>query len=197
MQTMTSTRPALALLACVAALALGCSSGSDPTTAPPVDDHPELDDVVFQGDGNADELAAMLLKTPLTSAPAAPEYTAPPPDSVFTKGAPIPTFRWQLEDPSGAPAHEEAGLATRTYITFGTDFDAGLVRVFTSGTSFTPDAEAWKKLSVGTWVAGDIFVATYDSSDALQGDVVEGLAVLFCSNMVADAWSPPPPSGSE
>ena len=180
MPTMTSTRSALLAVGCVAALALGCSSGGDSTSAPPVDDHPELADVFFQGDASADELAAMLLKTPLTSAPAAPGVrTAPPPDSVYTKGAAIPTFRWQLEDPSGAPAHEKAGLATRTYITFGTDFDADLVRVFTSGESFTPDADAWKKLSVGTWVAGDIFVASYDSSDALQGEVVEGLAILF------------------
>ena len=59
------------------------------------------------------------------------------------------------------------------------DTNQALFRVFTSLTSYTPDAAAWGKIATGTWTQLQVVSASF-SGDRLVGSPIDGQLVKFC-----------------
>jgi hypothetical protein len=81
-------------------------------------------------------------------------------------------------------AHASTGLNGKAYLlSFRTlDTDEALFRVFTTNTSYTPDAKSWAKLATNLWSKLKITSATF-SDDALVAGPVEGETIQFCAAM--------------
>lgn len=169
-----------------------------------------LEDVVYEGGATDEALAAMTALTPkaspkplafTTPAPAAklPAATVPtfawgessggaldagtgartPLDLIPRKQA----KPWRLELFGGgtAHAHGEALNGKAYFVAFSTSDNAKLLRVFTSGTTYKPSADAWQKLTTakGT-ITAKLQSAVFDNNAiAVDGGPFEGTPVSF------------------
>jgi hypothetical protein len=82
-------------------------------------------------------------------------------------------------------AHADAALSgVAYYVRFGTPDQPKLLEVFTTETSYTPSAAAWKSIAIGTWVTATLVEATFEQ-DALaaNGGPFVGKAIKFCIDM--------------
>lgn len=67
------------------------------------------------------------------------------------------------------------------YLRFSYPENEKLVEVFTTATSYTPSADAWKTLAVGSWVTAQLVSATFDSDAvAKDGGPFVGASIKFC-----------------
>jgi len=158
----------------VCALTCGCNKGSGPPAEPT--------DLVFQGSADAPALDALVAIPADPSAADAPIIDSPPSDTILPANPP-PRFAWHL--PAAAPpASVEAGALSGAgyYLVFSDDDTSQLFRVFTTETSYTPDASAWATISAaGTWTALTVDVATFaDDRIAPDGGPFVGTPILFC-----------------
>jgi hypothetical protein len=168
---MPASRPALALAPLLLLLhSLACSSHAPPAPPP--------GDVIYQGSADSDALAAMLAATS-TDDPAHAAFFDNPKDLTEIPGTPIITFTWHDgQQASGQPALTGTGYL----LTFGSD-DTGeeLFHVFTSSTSYTPDAASWAKIATGTWTTLQIESAVFDADQvAAGGGPWNGQEIKFC-----------------
>ena len=177
--------------------------------APPL--HPALADVVFQGQAAGPALDQLLAATLLMDPTRAAVIDAPA-NGTLLHTSTVATFRWHLagamaSSRPGSPAllpassgaqrqparwlwdllgPERAAHAGESgvgyYLQFSTDAKPRLLRVFTTATSYTPDAKAWKTLSAAmVWTKLSIFTATFqDDTLAPGGGPFEGTPILFC-----------------
>jgi hypothetical protein len=186
-----------------------CSSG--PSGSPPGSTttnpgpNPAYADVIFQGSATDTALTAMLAAQAMDD-PANAPYFDNPTDLAELPGTPVITFTWhdgqkgalQLLPPAfprtwtgalgellgertawaGTPAMSGKGYL----LVFGS-LDTGneLFRVFTSSTSYTPDATAWAKIATGTWTTLQVTSATFAADQvAAGGGPINGQAIKFC-----------------
>lgn len=132
-----------------------------------------LDDVVFVNEISDEALARLIERMPLDVAAERLEIQSPTPGAELEKATPI-TFSWNAagstgrrdvpEQPSKLPrilraietflsplgvahAHGATYNGRAYYLVFSTPGNAQLLRVFTAGKSYTPDAPSWSKLS--------------------------------------------------
>lgn len=169
------TAPRLALLLAPFLLA-ACSS------AAPATPDPAHADVIFQGSATDAALTAMLAAAPVDD-PTHAAYFDNPKDLAEIPGTPIITFTWHdgQEAPAGTPAR-----SGEAYLLAFSALDTGdpLFRVFTSETSYTPDATAWAKLATGTWTVLDMESATFSGTALAAGSApVRGQEIKFCIGM--------------
>lgn len=192
------------------ALGSALAYGGACSSTPPLD--PALADVVFQAPADGPALDKLLAVTPVKNAANAPVIDSPPTDSelpgstivTFKWHASGATAAWHpgsrllpdLAGPRPAPPRwraltdllgpERAAHAGQSgvgyYLTFATDTKPNLLRVFTTETSYTPDAAAWKKLgAVMTWTELTVFAATFDDDALVPGSgPLESDPILFC-----------------
>jgi hypothetical protein len=77
-------------------------------------------------------------------------------------------------------------MSGRGYLLAFASLDTGepYFRVFTSGTSYTPDQAHWAKLATGTWTTLHVVSATFEG-DQLAGGAspVNGQVIKFCIGM--------------
>jgi hypothetical protein len=80
-------------------------------------------------------------------------------------------------------AHAEAAMDGAGYfLVFSTDTEPDILRVFTTKTSYTPDAKAWDKLyAVNTWTTLSILSASF-TTDSLSPNAgpFKGASIQFC-----------------
>ena len=167
MRSMNTPRRALALL--LAASPAACAS-SPPASA-------AYADVVFQGAADPTALTAVLAVAPADD-PVHAAYFDNPRNLAALPGTPIITFTWHDGQPeeTPAPADLEYLLAFRTL-----DTGEPLFRVFTSTTSFTPDAAAWAKLATGNWTTLQVTSAAMDGDHLAAGSSpIDGDVIKFC-----------------
>jgi len=197
MMTLPRLAPALAPFV----LAFSCTACSSPAPpAPP----PSYSDVTFQGSATPVALTAMLADK-ASDAPTLAAYFDNPKNLAELPGTPIITFRWHdgqsgamrllprpraksafagvLSDLLGERSAYAGGpsMTGKGYLlVFGTlDGDQPLFRVFTSATSYTPDATAWSKIAVGTWTKLQITSATFGDDEVTAGPY-NGQLIEFC-----------------
>jgi hypothetical protein len=150
----------------------------------------ELEDVVFVNDISDEALERMVEETPVDEASERLVFETPMEGEVFAKGS-APTFKWQAAEsahrhapserspwrrfahelktfvaPIGvAHAHGPAYSGTAYFLVFSTAEDSKVLRVFTSGVSFTPDPESWEKLVTATGeITLDVSSAVFEKS---------------------------------
>jgi hypothetical protein len=196
------TRPLLAGALAIAVIHGGACGKS----APPLD--PKLADVVFQGGADGVALDQLLAATPKMDAARAPVIDSPPNDTLVP-AATAPTFKWHLPGataarapallPAARPASpswlrelvgperaaraDELAMNGNGYLVlFSTSETPRLLRVFTTGTSYTPDAKAWKTLvSAGTWTNVVVVAGAFaDDQLVADGGPVESASIAFC-----------------
>jgi hypothetical protein len=160
--------PPAALLGVAACLLCACGAEDVPGALDTV--RPEHRDVVFQGATTDDALAALLATEPTVADDAYP-YFATPPDG--TKLSEPVRFSWKLSEPEARRAPAQASpwstalrpllelvgpvrsahaatpkLDGRAFLAvFSTDSDEALLRVFTTELEYTPDTQAWARLT--------------------------------------------------
>ena len=175
---------------------------------PPLD--PALADVVFEAPANGQALDQLLAVAPVMSATRAAVIDSPPTDAELSAKT-VTTFKWHatgatarrsdppalLPDLAGPRPRstpwlnpllgpERSAHAGQTglgyYLLFSTDAKPELLRVFTTATSYTPDAKAWKTLSAAMiWTQLSVFAATFDDDARVPGEgPFEGQPILFC-----------------
>lgn len=145
-----------------------------------------LEDVVYEGGATDEALESMLAAEPVTGSDEAPSLTSPGDGTKLDPAGDPPTFEWKngpiaLRDGAGAPAHpffdglrefvgpmraahaHGAPVNGNAYLlVIGTPSNDHFVRVFTTKTSWTPDAATWEKIGTATepmnvWVMRGIF----------------------------------------
>ena len=166
-QTSTSA-PRRALVLILAVSSAACSSPSPGSAYP---------DVIFQGSADESALTAVLAVSP-TDDPVHAAYFDAPKDLSALPGTPIITFAWHdgQTPESPAPADLDYLLAFRTL-----DTDEALFRVFTSSTSFTPDAAHWAQIATGTWTTLQVTSAAVDGDRLAAGSApIGGQLIKFC-----------------
>lgn len=172
------------------------------------DDHAETtdatSDVVYQGDATDEALNDMLALAPKSGDKRA-RFSSPTSGAKLSGDA--PTFAWTfgaaaLDAGTGSrraprPRHrpdspfyfgERAALAhgdpmngTGYFLVLSTASDPKLLRVFTSETSYKPDAAAWDKIKkAGGTVTAKVTTALFDNNKVLSGGgPFEGEAITF------------------
>lgn len=197
---MTSRRLALVLASSLlVAPSVGCSSspgGGEPA--------PTYPDVTFQGSATHAALTAMLAEAAIDD-PTHAAFFDNPKDLSALPGTPIITFTWHDAQPHARmellPRPAKAASFTGTLadllertayaqsaamsgpgylLAFRTlDTHLALFRVFTSSTSYTPDASAWAKLATGMWTTLQITSATF-ADDQVAAGPYAGQVINFC-----------------
>jgi hypothetical protein len=199
---MVAFRRALVIVPLLLAVAsAGC--GASPSTAS-VD--PAYPDVILQGATTDAALAAILTATPVADAVHGATFDNPK-DLATLPGTPIITFSWHDGQTTALrllPAPPTIGsrfegvlgdlLGERTayaatpmtgpgYVLAFRALDTGeaLFRVFTSSTSYTPDATAWAKIATGLWTTLQITSATFAADELATGSSpITGQSIKFC-----------------
>jgi hypothetical protein len=168
----------------------GASSGGPSETS--------LDDVIYEGNAVDEALIALLSATPKADASQAAVFDAPAAGAALPGGA-APELSWQLggaaqgRAPSpGAPARRAQGrwgalgelvgpiraarahgepINGRAYfLVFSTARREGVLRVFTSRLTYTPDAAAWEKLrSAGETITVTVLNAVFENNRVAPG----------------------------
>jgi hypothetical protein len=164
--SLRAPRRALALI--LAASSAACSSPSRGSA---------YADVIFQGSADEGALTAVLAVPPADD-PVHAAYFDDPKDLSALPGTPIITFAWHDgQTPEiHAPADLDYLLAFRSL-----DTDEALFRVFTSSTSFTPDAATWAKIATGTWTTLQVTSAAVDGDRLAAGSApIGGQLIKFC-----------------
>ncbi len=168
---------------------------------PPV---PGLEDVVYEGGTNDEALAAFGSLPP--KSPSKPFGFTLPTAGARLPPTPIPTFAWgdatpildagtglfaPPRSPPDVPIHWLGGRAAfahgaafngRAYLLrFAVPASDKLVRVFTARTTYTPGADAWKKLvDAKATITITIQSALFDNNAiAQQGGPFDGTSVAF------------------
>jgi hypothetical protein len=194
------------LLACALAFAT-LHGGACKGTAPP----PDLTGVVFQGSADGPALDALLEAAAQPSTENAPIIDFPP-DGTILQASPVPRFAWHLPGtmavrpaplqllpapPSprspawlrdllgperAAHAGEEALTGVGYFLRFGDANTSQLFRVFTTETTYTPDASAWATISsAGIWTMLTVEAANFAGDEITPGGgPFVGTSVLFC-----------------
>jgi hypothetical protein len=166
---MNTPRRALALL--LAASGAACSSSPPLSSA--------YADVVFEGAADQAALTSVLAVAPADD-PVHAAYFDNPRNLAALPGTPVITFTWHDGQPEETPAPADLDylLAFRTL-----DTDEALFRVFTSTTSFTPDASAWAKIATGNWTTLQVTSAAVDGAGdriAAGSSPIGGELIKFC-----------------
>jgi hypothetical protein len=119
--------------------------------------------------------------TALRTAPASAPTLLPP---LETKGkGPVPAWLTELLGPERSASAAPGMLDQRGYfLLFSTDSTPRLLRVFTTRTSYSPDAKAWKTLTdAGTWTKLLVVSADFWHDDLVPGTgPFVGASILFC-----------------
>jgi hypothetical protein len=176
------------------------------TSAAPSAPNPAYADVIFQGTATDTALTALLAVKPADD-PALAAYFDNPKDLSEIAPTPIITFTWHdgqtsalqlLPRPAKGPsftgvladlfgegtAHAQGpAMSGPGYLLVFSVLDTGpeLFRVFTSSTSFTPDAASWAKMATGNWTQLQIISATFAGDEvAADGGPYGGQLVRFC-----------------
>jgi hypothetical protein len=161
------------------------------------DDHHNVpSDIVIAGDANADGLEALVAATATSDPARSAAMTAPDPKVPIPGGTP-PAFSWRLgaggsdagvtDAPAGRldldrflleafgperTAHAAHGApmnGVAYLVTFGAAGNDKLVRVFTTSTTYTPDAGAWDKMKAAGGVTTTITTATFENNRLTPG----------------------------
>jgi hypothetical protein len=171
---------------------------------------PQLADVVYVGGADEPALEQLVAAPPDADAAKGVVIDDPPNDSILN-AATVVTFRWHAPagtargaplllpspgDAGGAPrwlrdllgpervAHADTSTMSGAgyFLTFGTDLKSEVLRVFTTGTSYTPDAKAWATLSASMiWTRLSIVSAVFQDDQIVSGEgPFEGTPVFFC-----------------
>jgi len=159
---------ALATLAASVLLYSGACSDADVAFTDPADEvDPALADVVFEGSATPDALEQLLADAPVFDQTWYPKFRTPADGESISPDEPY-RFSWEVLSAAGAPAPEGA-LPSRwlrelvgpmraahaqelpfdgvAYLLVISDpADRAVLRVFTTETSYTPDAAAWDLL---------------------------------------------------
>lgn len=183
-----------------------CGDGDSHT-----DDEATSSGVVFEGDANDEALAKLEASKPTTDVAKGPTFTSPSPDTKLpptplptfawkasvsaaverpAKRAfawservrpPAPLARFPFGAERAAAAHG-APLNGRAYlVAFSAAGNEPVLRVFTSATTYAPDAAAWAKLrgATGT-ITATITTASYDVNNLVQDTpIVTGPPLTF------------------
>jgi hypothetical protein len=173
----------------VAVYGTGC--GDDETEQPALD--PTIADVVFAEGATDEALLALLAAAPKTDAAKAAALTAPA-DGAEVPGATAATFEWDVDatalrepapfekpsagharrfellgGPRAAWAHGAPVNGNAYFVVFSTASNEKLVRVFTKGTSYTPDGAVWSKLKgAGAAITVTITWAYFEDNRVVQ-----------------------------
>jgi hypothetical protein len=192
-----------------AAVALGAFHGGCSSQAPAPALDPALADVVFQGAATGPALDALLKATPQADPVRGPTITSPPDQTLLKADQPF-TFTWKPGGaaalaPSLLPAlpAERSAAASLTLLGFGersawaapaplvgtgyfllfsTTKTPSLLRVFTTGTSYTPDAKAWATLvGAAMWTKLIVASAAFMDDRLVAGSgPFTGATIEFC-----------------
>jgi hypothetical protein len=197
-------RSLLTLAIAFAAVHGGACGAGDPPA------NPALSDVIFAGGATAPALEQLLAASPVSDAGRAPVIDSPPSVALLSATTPF-TFQWhmpgkaaqrgapRLLPPDRAPvvpawlrewvgperaAHADTQPMNGTgyFLLFSTETAPQLLRVFTTATSFTPDAKAWAKLtSAGSWTTLVVASASFAEDQLVKGSgPFTGASVQFC-----------------
>src|SRR5580692_808759 len=188
-------------LASVAVQGGGCGAGSAPD--------PALADVVFAGGADETALGELVAASPAVDATKGVVIDAPATDSILN-AATVVTFRWHPQaatarrapvllpsvgEAAGPPrwirdllgpvraARADGSMSGAGYfLVFATELKPELLRVFTTDTTYTPDANAWKTLSSAMiWTKLSIVSAAFQDDQMVAGSgPFEGSPILFC-----------------
>src|SRR5262249_39116050 len=147
-----------------------CSSDESTKAATGGEGNPALADVIYEGGTNDEALGALLDAMPATDPTKAAAFTAPKDGAMIPSSPPL-MFTWAVGGPAArrlvprvgaahalAPLFEVLGperaahahgapLNGKAYFfVLRTASDDKLVRVFTTSTSFTPNAAVWQRI---------------------------------------------------
>ncbi len=140
--------------------------------------------MVYQGSADSTALEALLAVAAQPSSELAPIIDSPTDGSLLPVDPPQ-RFAWHVPGSMAALA-SEAGAEARSgvgyFLLFGDADTPQLFRVFTTETSYTPDAAAWATISsAGIWTMLTVEAATFaDDQIAPGGGPFVGTSVLFC-----------------
>jgi hypothetical protein len=144
---------------------------------------PALAGVVFVGGADEPALEQLVTAPPPGDMANGVVIDAPSNDSILN-AATVITFRWHSPGGTEPAAHADTGTMSGAgyFLTFGTDLKSEVLRVFTTETSYTPDAEAWKTLSADMiWTELSIVSAVFQDDQIVPGEgPFEGAPVFFC-----------------
>lgn len=140
----------------------GGHGGDGASTASGVD----LADVIYEGAATDEALVELLAATPVEDATQAASFTEPADGAAIDPAAP-PTFKF---DVGSVPRHGDPVNGRAFLLVFATEGDPQLLRVFTTGLSYTPDDAAWSKVSgAGGAVTVTITSAIFEQNRVAQG----------------------------
>ena len=126
----------------------------------------ELDGVIYEGAATDEALIELLAATPVDDATQAAGFTAPAEGSALDPAAP-PTFTWEA---GAVPRHGDPVNGRAYLVVFATATDPEVLRVFTTETSYTPDAAAWSTVTgAGAAVTVTITSAIFEQNRVAQG----------------------------
>jgi hypothetical protein len=154
------------------------------------DDHHAPTDALIQGEANIDGFDAFSAATATNDAAKAPTLTSPASDAKVPGAQPI-KFEWKAATAQVAPFDRTHGFAARFPIPFASIRDAraahgdpmngkaylltlrngetNVVRVFTTDTTYQPDAAAWQKLRDARTISATVTVASFDNNRIVSG----------------------------
>jgi hypothetical protein len=176
------------------------------TSSAPAAPDPASPGVTFQGSATDAALTAMLALQP-SDDPALAAYFDTPKNLSELPATPVATFTWHdgqasamrlLPRPAkrgsftgvladllgeGTARAQGPAMSGPGYLLAFSVLDTGeaLFRVFTSATSYTPDAASWAKVATGNWTQLQITSATFtDDEVAANGGPYSGQVIKFC-----------------
>jgi len=183
-----SRRPSRALKAAVVALVAAAA-----TSIPACDDHDHGTasgaDALFQGSATDEGLVALEAQAPTEDATRAPALTTPASGSTVPAATPV-TFEWKAQlssAPRRAPgrpapyvvplplgpiraAHAHGDpMNGKGYLLTLKANGQKVVRVFTTSTTYAPDAAAWDKLKSGGTISATVTTASFDQNRLVPG----------------------------
>lgn len=172
----------------------GCCGGDEHAETGPVD-------AIYQEGANDEALAQLDALTPPEDAARAPALTAPAAGAKVPAATPA-TFEWKASATGALPRRDERRFDERRFAgdapfdpmrvahAHGTPMNGKayllvietsgqrLVRVFTTKTSYTPDAATWDKIRTAKQpIRARVIGASYDSNNLVQGSAFTGAAV--------------------
>jgi hypothetical protein len=171
------------LLGGVASVALSGASCSSPSAAGTggAGGGSTLADVIYEGDANEALLAVLMGTDSVTDPPRYAWFDAPV-EGAMLPSATAPTFSWYIHSVDGDAGAVPPPDGTAYLVVLGIPSNAQLLRVFTTNTTYTPDAAAWTKLKAtkGETINAWILMGTFESGAlAPDGGPFRGPWVTF------------------
>jgi hypothetical protein len=195
------TLPRFTLPLALAPLVLALPYAACSSSSPPAD--PAYADVAFEGSATDAALTSMLAAPVVDGSPLAASFDYPK-NLTALLGTAIITFTWHDGQSTAMqllprpPARSFTGVLADLFgersalaggptmtgkgylLEFRTlDTNEPLFRVFTSATSYTPDATEWSKVATGLWTQLQVVSASFGGDQVTAGPY-EGQLIKFC-----------------